>query len=48
MSNDYENRIYKEQQYAVYSNLDAVHRKNIQLDTLAEYESEQNWKFPYT
>ena len=36
MSNDYKNHIYKEQQYAVHPNLDAAHRKNIQLDILAE------------
>ena len=28
--------------------LDTVHLKNIQLDILAECESEQNWKFIYT
>ena len=42
MSNDYKNRIYKEQQYTVHPNLDAVHRKHIQLYILAECESEQN------
>ena len=42
MSHDYKNRSYKKQQYAVHSILDAVHRKNIQLDISAECESEKN------
>ena len=40
MSKDYKNRSYKEQQYAVHPNLDAVHRKIIQLDILAKCKSE--------
>ena len=57
MSNDYTHCICKQQQYAVHPtgtctcgvhpNLDAVHRRNIQLYILAECESEQNWKFFY-
>ena len=42
MNNYYKNRSYKENQYAVHKSLDAVHRKNIQFDILAECESEQN------
>ena len=42
MSNYYKHRSYIEQQYAVHQNLDAVHRKHIQLNILAECEPEQN------
>ena len=40
MSNYLKNRSDKEQQYAVHPNLDAVNRKNIQLDILAELKIE--------